>query len=66
MGLGAENTMASVTVNIQFGWRGAWVVQSVERLTLDLHSGADLGVVGSSPTWGSVLDMKLTEKEKKK
>ena len=31
------------------------MAQSVERLTLDLHSGGDLAVLGLSPTWGSVL-----------
>ena len=32
---------------------GAWVAQSVERLTLDFSSGHDLRVVGSSPALGS-------------
>ena len=34
---------------------GAWVVQSVEHLTLDYGSGLDLMVVTSSPASGSVL-----------
>ena len=36
---------------------GAWVAQSVERLTLDFSSGHDLRVMGSSPALGSVLSM---------
>ena len=32
--------------------RGTWLVQSVERATLDL------GVVGSSPTWGVEITLK--------
>jgi len=35
--------------------RGAWVAQSVDHLTLDLGSGPDLGVTGSSPKSGSAL-----------
>ena len=35
--------------------RGTWVAQSVEHLTLDLGSGHDPRVVGSSPTLGSTL-----------
>ena len=34
--------------------RGAWVAQSVEHLTLDLGSGHDPKVVGSSPVSGSI------------
>ena len=34
---------------------GTWVAQSVEHATLDFGSGHDLGVLGSSPMWGSVL-----------
>ena len=33
------------------------MAQSVERLTLDLGSGPDPGVVGSSPASGSVLSV---------
>lgn len=35
--------------------RGAWVMSSVKRLTLDLGSGRDLRAVGLSPTLGSAL-----------
>ena len=35
--------------------RGAWLVQSVEHLTLGLGSGQGLMVVRSSPASGSVL-----------
>lgn len=31
--------------------RGTWVAQSVKCPTLDLSSGLDLRVVGSSPLW---------------
>lgn len=31
--------------------RGAWLAQWVKRLTLDLSSGLDLTVMGSSPHW---------------
>jgi len=31
--------------------RAAWVVQSVELLTLDFGSGHYLGVIGLSPVW---------------
>ena len=34
---------------------GAWVAQSVGSLTLDFGLGHDLGVVGWSPTLGSVI-----------
>ena len=34
--------------------RGAWVVRSVEPLSLGLGSGHDLGVLRSSPTLGSM------------
>ena len=37
--------------------RGAWVAWSVKRLTLDLGSGHDVTVMGSSPTSGSALSM---------
>ena len=36
--------------------RGAWVVQSVERPTLDFGSGHDPRVAGSSPASGSTLE----------
>jgi len=36
--------------------RDAWVAQSVKHLTLDLGSGHDLRVMGSSPASGSALD----------
>ena len=36
---------------------GAWVAQSVEHPALDLGSGHDPGIVGSSPTSGSVLSV---------
>jgi len=36
------------------------VAQSVKRLTLDLGSGVDLGVVSSSPVLGSVLGVEPT------
>ena len=35
----------------------AWVVQSVEHLTLDLGSGHDPRVMESSPELGSVLNV---------
>ena len=35
--------------------KGAWVAQSVKRLTLDFGSGRDLRFVSSSPTSGSTL-----------
>ena len=35
----------------------AWVAQSVDCPTLDFGSGHDPRVMGSSPTWGSVLSM---------
>ena len=35
--------------------RGTWVVQLIEHLTLDIRSGRDLMVVGSSPASGSRL-----------
>ena len=38
--------------------RGARVVQSVERLTLDFSSGHELRVVRLSPVVGSTLSMK--------
>ena len=37
--------------------RGAWVAQSVKCWTLGFGSGHDLGVVGSSPTSGSMLSV---------
>ena len=39
------------------GW-SPWGAQSGKRLTFDLCSGCDFGVVGSSPASGSALDMK--------
>ena len=36
-------------------FRGAWVAQSVKRLTLDFGSDHDLRVMGLSPAWGSAL-----------
>lgn len=38
-------------------FRGAWVAQSGEYLTLDYESGHDLRFVRSSPDSGSVLGM---------
>ena len=38
-------------------YRGTWVAQSVECLTLDCGSGHDPRVVGSSPTLGSTLSV---------
>jgi len=40
--------------------RGAWMAQSVKRLTLDLNSGLDVRVVSSSLVLGSTLDMEPT------
>ena len=37
--------------------RGTWVVQLVERLTLDFGSGHDPRVTGLSPNLGSVLSV---------
>ena len=37
--------------------QGAWVVQSIETLTLDFSSGLDLRVLSSGPMLGSMLDM---------
>ena len=34
---------------------GAWVAQLIKPQTLDFSSGRDLGVLGTSPMWGSVL-----------
>ena len=39
-----------------------WVAQSVKQVTLDLNSGLDLRVVGSSPTLGSTVGMQPTQK----
>ena len=39
------------------------MAQSVEHPTLDLSSGLDLGVVSSSPTLGSTLDMESALKK---
>ena len=36
---------------------GTWVAQLVKHLTLDLRSGLDLEVVGSSPLSGSMLSV---------
>ena len=38
-------------------FRGAWVDQLIEHLTLDFGSDHDLRVVGSSPSSGSALSM---------
>ena len=38
-------------------FRGAWVAQSVEHLTLDLGSGHGPRIVESSPVSGSILGM---------
>ena len=35
----------------------AWVVQSVEHLTLDFGSGHDMRVVGLNPVLGSMLSV---------
>ena len=47
---------------LMFG--GPWVASSVERLTLKLSSGHDLGVVGSSPALGSMLVVEAAQKKK--
>ena len=39
-------------------FRGAWMAQSIEHLTLDFSSGHDLTVMGWSLPLGSVLNMK--------
>ena len=39
-------------------WRGVWVAQSVEHLTLDFGSGNHLRILILSPTSGSVLSTK--------
>ena len=39
---------------------GAWVAQLVEHPILDLSSGLDLRVVGSSPTLDSMLGIEST------
>ena len=44
---------------------GAWVAQSVQRLTLDLSWGFDLRVMSSSPALGSTLSMEATLNKKK-
>ena len=41
------------------------VAQSVKHPTLDLSSGLDLRIMGSSPTLGSTLGMELTENKVK-
>jgi len=43
------------------GERGAWLAQSVKRLTLGFGSGHDLRVVGLSLTMGSVLSGESAE-----
>ena len=45
--------MADTTIE---NLRGTWVAQSVKRLTLDFGSDNDLGVLGPSPMWGSMLN----------
>ena len=42
----------------QCRFRGAWVAQSIEHLTLDLSSGLDLRVVSSNPVLGWALGVK--------
>ena len=42
---------------------GAWVAQPLKHPTLDLSSGLDLGVVNSSPAWGSAPGVKPTLKK---
>lgn len=39
---------------------GVWVGQLIKHLTLDLNSGFDFRIVSSSPSFGSMLDMKST------
>ena len=41
---------------------GVWETQSIMHPTLDLSSGLDLGVMSSSPTLGSALGAKPTQK----
>lgn len=43
---------------------GTWVAPWVKCLTLDFHSGLDLTVVNSSPTWGFALGTEPTLKTK--
>lgn len=43
-----------------FMYRGAWVIQSVKCLTLDLSSGIDLRVMSSSPVLHFVLGVEPT------
>lgn len=53
----------TMLLNIKMFLLGAWVVQPVEALTLDLGSGLNVRVVSSSATLGSVLGMEPTEKK---
>ena len=43
------------------GFQGAWVVQSVEHLTLGFGSGGDLRVMGSSPKASPMMGSLLSE-----
>ena len=47
------------------GIRAPGWLESVKHLTLDLSSGFDLRVVGSSPTWGSMLGCWAWKEERK-
>ena len=45
-----------VSISLQDSdFRGVWMAQLVERLTLDLSSGLDLRVMSSSPALGCML-----------
>ena len=47
-------------LGFKIGWRGTWVAQSVEHLTLHLSSGLDLRDVSLSPASDSMLGMEPT------
>ena len=55
-----ENVCSDAVDHFKIGlsW-GGWVAQLGQHPTRDLGSGCDLTVVGSSPTLGSVMDVKL-------
>lgn len=53
-GGGEDHTVAKMT------W-GAWVVQSVQCLTLGFSAGHDLGVVRSNPALGSALGVESAQ-----
>ena len=55
-----------VSISLQDSdFRGVWMGQLVERLTLDLSSGLDLRVMSSSPALGSTPRVEFNFKKKK-